>query len=219
MTPTEMCVCRLSSSSRGWRNLEERLRRLKEQARRGSRTSSNPASSDPPRPRQQRRAEARAKAEEFLRAQCRRAAGASRSWPGAEPEDRSIRSSITIQTPVVVVAVGSQLMSVSPRQLRLRRARRPAKTAAHSESGPRTRCAPKPSSSPPGCSQPGARTRLSTTTANSARPISVFATSSTRSSRTPRARARTPSPPTVRPTTCPRSGPRCGPLPPTRASS
>jgi transposase len=46
--------------------LEERIRRLEEQARRDSRTSSKPPSSDPPRTRQQRRAEARAKAKELL---------------------------------------------------------------------------------------------------------------------------------------------------------
>jgi Family of unknown function (DUF6444)/zinc-finger binding domain of transposase IS66 len=47
--------------------LEERIRRLEEQARRDSRTSSKPPSSDPPKTRQQRRAEARAKAKELLR--------------------------------------------------------------------------------------------------------------------------------------------------------
>jgi transposase len=43
---------------------EDRLRRLEAQARRDSRTSSRPPSSDPPRTRRQRRAEARAKARE-----------------------------------------------------------------------------------------------------------------------------------------------------------
>jgi transposase len=46
--------------------LEERIRRLEEQARRDSRTSSMPPSSDPPKTRRQRRAEARAKAKELL---------------------------------------------------------------------------------------------------------------------------------------------------------
>jgi transposase len=46
--------------------LEERVRRLEEQVRRDSRTSSKPPSSDPPKTRQQRRAEARAKAKESL---------------------------------------------------------------------------------------------------------------------------------------------------------
>ena len=41
--------------------LEERVRRLEEQARTDSRTSSAPPSADPPKTRQQRRAEARAK--------------------------------------------------------------------------------------------------------------------------------------------------------------
>ena len=39
--------------------LEERLRRLEEQARQDSRTSSKPPSSDPPKTRQQRRAKAK----------------------------------------------------------------------------------------------------------------------------------------------------------------
>jgi transposase len=46
--------------------LEERLRRLEEQARQDSRTSSKPPSQDPPKTRQQRRAEARAKAKDLL---------------------------------------------------------------------------------------------------------------------------------------------------------
>ena len=46
--------------------LEERIRRLEEQAGRDSRTSSKPPSTDPPKTRQQRRAEARAKAKELL---------------------------------------------------------------------------------------------------------------------------------------------------------
>jgi len=46
---------------------EDRLRGLEEQARQDSRTCSRPPSSDPPKTRQQPRAEARAKAEELLR--------------------------------------------------------------------------------------------------------------------------------------------------------
>jgi len=48
------------------RLLEERVRRLEEQARQSSRTGSKPPSQDPPKTRQQRRAEARAKAKELL---------------------------------------------------------------------------------------------------------------------------------------------------------
>jgi transposase len=46
---------------------EERLRRLEEQVRQDSLTSSKPPSSDPPKTRAQRRAEARAKAKELMR--------------------------------------------------------------------------------------------------------------------------------------------------------
>ena len=57
--------------------LEERIRRLEEQARRDSRTSSKPPSRDPPKTRQQRRAEARAKAKELA------SAGEAQGWrPG-----------------------------------------------------------------------------------------------------------------------------------------
>jgi len=45
--------------------LEERVRRLEEQTRKDSRNSSQPPSADPPKTRQQRRAEARAKAKEL----------------------------------------------------------------------------------------------------------------------------------------------------------
>jgi transposase len=69
--------------------LEERIRRLEEQARRDSRTSSKPPSSDPPGTRQQRRAEARAKAKELLRGE--RKAGGQPGHPGSgralKPED------------------------------------------------------------------------------------------------------------------------------------
>jgi transposase len=47
--------------------LEERVRKLEEQARQSSRNSSKPPSADPPATRQQRRAEARVKAKELLR--------------------------------------------------------------------------------------------------------------------------------------------------------
>jgi len=46
--------------------VEERLRRLEEQTRSDSRNSSTAPSADPPKTRQQRRAEARAKAKELL---------------------------------------------------------------------------------------------------------------------------------------------------------
>jgi uncharacterized protein DUF6444 len=68
--------------------LEDRIRRLEEQARRDSRTSSTPSSADPPKTRQQRRAEARAKAKELLaREGAKRKpggqAGHSGRWPPA----------------------------------------------------------------------------------------------------------------------------------------
>jgi transposase len=66
--------------------LEERIRRLEEQARRDSRTSSRPPSSDPPKTRQQRRAEARAKAKELLRGE-RKAGG----QPGHRGSGRELR--------------------------------------------------------------------------------------------------------------------------------
>jgi transposase len=73
--------------------LEERLRRLEEQARRDSRTSSMPPSQDPPKTRQQRRAEARAKAKELLAKDgAKRKAGAQEGHRGAgrrlAPEDQ-----------------------------------------------------------------------------------------------------------------------------------
>jgi len=70
--------------------LEGRIRQLEEQARQDSRTSSKPPSSDPPKTRQQRRAEARAKAKELLRGE--RKAGGQPGHHGAgrqlRPEDR-----------------------------------------------------------------------------------------------------------------------------------
>jgi transposase len=73
--------------------LEERVRRLEEQGRSDSRNSSKPPSQDPPKTRQQRRAEARAKAKELLRAERGRCkAGGQPGHPGSgrelAPEDR-----------------------------------------------------------------------------------------------------------------------------------
>jgi transposase len=74
--------------------LEERVRRLEEQSGQSSRTGSKPPSSDPPKTRQQRRAEARAKAKElFARdAERKRRAGGQPGHEGAgrplEGEDR-----------------------------------------------------------------------------------------------------------------------------------
>ena len=72
---------------------EDRLRRLEEQARRDSRTSSTPPSMDPPKTRAQRRAEARAKAKELMRREGeRRQAGGQPGHLGAgrelKPEDQ-----------------------------------------------------------------------------------------------------------------------------------
>src|SRR5271166_327105 len=70
--------------------LEGRIRRLEEQLRKDSRTSSRPPSSDPPKTRQQRRAEARAKAKELLRGE--RKAGGQPGHRGSgrelKPEDQ-----------------------------------------------------------------------------------------------------------------------------------
>ncbi len=73
--------------------LEERIRRVEEQARRDSRTSSMPPSQDPPKTRQQRRAEARAKAKELLaKDRAKRKAGGQPGHRGAgrelAPEDQ-----------------------------------------------------------------------------------------------------------------------------------
>jgi transposase len=69
---------------------EERIRRLEERARQDSRTSSKPPSTDPPKTRQQRRAEARAKAKELVGGQ--RGAGGQSGHRGSgrelEPEDQ-----------------------------------------------------------------------------------------------------------------------------------
>ena len=90
----EACVGFLLELTSGYdaqiARLEERIRRLEEQARRDSRTSSRPPSSDPPKTRQQRRAEARAKAKELLRGE--RKAGGQPGHRGAgrelRPEDQ-----------------------------------------------------------------------------------------------------------------------------------
>src|SRR4051794_31814014 len=72
---------------------DDRLRRLEEQTRRDSRTSSAPPSMDPPKTRAQRRAEARAKAKELMRREGeRRKAGGQPGHRGAgrelRPEDQ-----------------------------------------------------------------------------------------------------------------------------------
>jgi transposase len=73
--------------------LEERVRVLEGQVRQDSRTSSKPPSQDPPKTRQQRRAEARAKAKELrAREGGKRKAGGQEGHPGAgrelAPEDQ-----------------------------------------------------------------------------------------------------------------------------------
>jgi transposase len=72
---------------------DDRLKRLEEQARQDSRTSSTPPSMDPPKTRAQRRAEARAKAKELMRrgGEQRKAGGQPGHWgAGRElrPEDQ-----------------------------------------------------------------------------------------------------------------------------------
>ena len=89
----EACVQFILGLAESVRLHEDRLRRLEEQARQDSRTSSKPPSTDPPRTRAQRRAEARAKAKELMRREReRRAAGGQPGHPGAgrdlKPEDQ-----------------------------------------------------------------------------------------------------------------------------------
>src|SRR5450755_3520335 len=72
---------------------EDRLKRLEEQARQDSRTSSKPPSADSPKTRAQRRAEARAKAKELMRKDSeRRKQGGQLGHRGAgrelKPSDR-----------------------------------------------------------------------------------------------------------------------------------
>jgi hypothetical protein len=93
----EACVAFLLELTSGYEvqiaGLEERLRRLEGQARRDSRTSSRAPSQDPPRSRQQRRAEARLKAKELLAKDgAKREAGGQDGHAGAgrelAPEDQ-----------------------------------------------------------------------------------------------------------------------------------
>lgn len=89
----DVCVQFILDLAARVERLEERLRRLEEQARQDSRTSSKPPSQDPPKTRQQRRAEARAKAKELLaRDRAKRKAGGQEGHRGAgrklAPEDQ-----------------------------------------------------------------------------------------------------------------------------------
>ena len=89
----EACVEFILELAAGVERHEERLRRLEEQARRDSRTSSKPPSQDSPKTRAERRAEARAKAKELMRREGeRRNAGGQPGHRGAgrelTPEDR-----------------------------------------------------------------------------------------------------------------------------------
>ena len=96
--------------------VEERLRRLEEQARQDSRTSSKPPSSDPPKTRQQQRAEARAKAKELLRGE-HKAGGqpGHRGW-GRElkPENQVDEIVDHIRRRAAAVAASSPWMSAGP---------------------------------------------------------------------------------------------------------
>jgi hypothetical protein len=86
----------------------ERLARLEARVRQDSRTSSRPPSSDLPKTRAQRRAEARAKAKELMRSEGEeRKAGAPGSGSRVGPRIRSMRSSITTRMGVVGAGVGS----------------------------------------------------------------------------------------------------------------
>lgn len=86
----DVCVQFILDLAARVERLEERLRRLEEQARQDSRTSSKPPSSDPPQTRQQRRAHARAKARELSRGE--RTVGGQPGHRGAgrelRPEDQ-----------------------------------------------------------------------------------------------------------------------------------
>jgi transposase len=89
----ETCVELILDLAARVERLEDRLKRLEEQARRDSRTSSKPPSQDPPKTRQQRRAEARAKAKELLAKNgAKRKAGGQEGHRGAgrglAPEDQ-----------------------------------------------------------------------------------------------------------------------------------
>ena len=74
--------------------LEERVRRLEDEARRDSRTSSRPPSQDPPKTRQQRREEARAKAKELL------AKGAGGHKAGAQEGHRGAGRGLAVEDQV-----------------------------------------------------------------------------------------------------------------------
>ena len=89
----EACVQFILDLAARVREFEERLNRLEAQARQDSLTSSKPPSSDPPKTRAQRRAEARAKAKELMRSEgeARKAGGQSgHTGAGRElrPEDQ-----------------------------------------------------------------------------------------------------------------------------------
>jgi transposase len=89
----EACVEFILGLAARVEQFEDRLRRLEEQTRRDSRTSSKPPSQDPPKTRQQRRARARAKAKEVLASDgAKRKAGGQDGHRGAgrklAPADR-----------------------------------------------------------------------------------------------------------------------------------
>lgn len=83
----EQCLEFILKLAEHCEQLEERVRRLEEQARQSSRNSSKPPSCDPPKTRQQRRAEARVKATELLRRAGARP-GHAGSGRGLRPEDQ-----------------------------------------------------------------------------------------------------------------------------------
>jgi hypothetical protein len=89
----DACVQFIVELAGRFREHEERLKRLEEQARQDSRTSSRPPSTDPPKTRAQRRAEARARAKELMRREGeQRRAGGQSGHRGAgrelRPEDQ-----------------------------------------------------------------------------------------------------------------------------------
>ncbi|HZU55957.1 MAG TPA: DUF6444 domain-containing protein [Actinocrinis sp.] len=89
----EACVTFIVELAGRVQQLEERLNRLEAQAGQDSRTSSKPPSSDPPKTRAQRRAEARARAKELMRREGeQRKAGGQMGHRGAgrelRPEDQ-----------------------------------------------------------------------------------------------------------------------------------
>lgn len=80
----DVCVRFMLDLAARVEGLEDRLRRLEDQTRRDSRTSSKPPSQDPPKTRRQRRAEARAKAKELsAREGAQRQAGGQSGHRGA----------------------------------------------------------------------------------------------------------------------------------------